>query len=151
MMRIRSALEADVPAIARLARELASHVADPDPGVETDELFRLGFREDRWFDCLVAEIGAEVVGFASYSRRFEIHTRSRRLWLGDLVVTHRCRNRGLGEALVVALRQKAVELGCDAIVLDLWADNASARAFYRKVGAAQDAELEVHLIPVGAG
>ncbi|ASM75462.1 putative acetyltransferase (plasmid) [Pseudosulfitobacter pseudonitzschiae] len=149
-MRIRHALEADVPAIAQLARELASHVADPDPGADTDALLRLGFGGDRWFDCLLAEIGTEIVGFASYGKRFEIHTGSRRLWLGDLVVTQRCRNRGVGGALIAALRHKAVELGCDVIVLDLWAENASARAFYRKVGAVRDAELEVHLIPTGA-
>ncbi len=149
-MRIRPASEVDVPAIAQLARELANHVADPDPGVETDALLRLGFGGDRWFDCLVAEIGTEVVGFASYGKRFEIHTRSRRLWLGDLVVTEPCRNRGIGDALVAALRKRAEELGCDAIVLDLWAENASARAFYRQVGAVPDLELEVHLIPSDA-
>lgn len=149
-MRIRSALEADIPAIAQLARELASHVADPDPGVDTDAMLRLGFGDDRWFDCLVAEIDADIVGFASYSKRFEIHTRSRRLWLGDLVVTERWRNCGIGDTLITALRRKAVELGCDAIMLDLWAGNASARAFYHKVGAVRNAELEVHLIPSDA-
>ncbi|MDF1671540.1 MAG: GNAT family N-acetyltransferase [Roseovarius sp.] len=148
MIRIRPALEADVSAIAQLARELASHVDDPDPGVETDALFQLGFGEDRWFDCFVAEIDAEVVGFASYGRRYEIHTRSRRLWLGDLVVTRQCRDLGVGDALVGALRQKAVEQGCDAIVLDLWAENGSARTFYRNVGAVREAELDVLLIPV---
>ncbi|MGH1416808.1 MAG: GNAT family N-acetyltransferase [Pelagimonas sp.] len=148
MMHIRPALEIDVPAIARLARDLASHVADPDPGTETDALLQYGFGDNRWFDCTVAEIDAEVVGFASYGKRYEIHTRSRRLWLGDLVVTRERRNRGVGKALVAALRQKAVEMGCDAIVLDLWTENGSARSFYRDVGAVRQAELEVLLLPV---
>ncbi|MEQ9040829.1 MAG: GNAT family N-acetyltransferase [Silicimonas sp.] len=149
-MRIRSALETDVQTIAQLARELASHVADPDPGAETDAWLQLGFGEDRWFDCLVAEVGGELVGFAAFGKRFEIHTRSRRLWLSDLVVTERCRKRGIGGALIASLRQRAVELGCDTIVLELWARNSSARAFYHRVGAVRDPELEVHLIPAGA-
>lgn len=148
MMQIRPALETDVPAIAQLARDLARHVADPDPGPETDDLIRLGFGDDKWFDCIVAEIDAEVVGFASYGKRYEIHTRSRRLWLGDLVVARQCRNRGLGNALMAALRQKAAEMGCDAIVLDLWTENGSARSFYRDVGAVRQADLEVLLLPV---
>lgn len=120
-MRVRTARDGDVTAIAQLSRELAGHVADPDPRPDVGELIELGFGDCRWFDCLVAEIDSEVVGFASYSKRFEAHTRSRKLWLGDLVV------------------------------LELWAENSMARDFYEKAGAKLDAALEVHLIPTNSG
>lgn len=150
-MHVRTARDGDVTAIAQLSRELAGHVADPDPGPDIGELIELGFGDCRWFDCLVAEIDSEVVGFALYCKRFEAHTRSRKLWLGDLVVTKRHRSRGVGEMLINALRQRAIELGCDGIVLELWAENSMARAFYGKAGAKLDAELEVHLLPTNAG
>jgi hypothetical protein len=70
-MHIQSVREADVPAIAQLACKLASHVADPDSGAETGALHRLGFGEDRLFECLVAEIDEEVTGCAAYGEGFE--------------------------------------------------------------------------------
>lgn len=150
-MRVRAARDTDVIAIAQLARELADHVADPDPGEDTSDLLDLGFGDGRWFDCIVAEIGSEIIGFALYCKRFEAHTRSRKLWLGDLVITKQHRSRGVGEMLVDALRQKAIALGCDGIMLELWVDNPAARDFYAKMGAELNAELKVFLIPAKVG
>lgn len=150
-MRIRMARDTDVTAIAQLARELADHVADPDPGTDTEELLNLGFGDGRWFDCVVAEIGSEIVGFALYCKRFEAHTRSRKLWLGDLVIAKRHRNRGIGEMLVDTLRKEAIALGCDGIVLELWVNNTMGRDFYVKMGATLDNELDVYSLPVKVG
>jgi GNAT superfamily N-acetyltransferase len=135
-------------AVARLARELAFHVADPDPGAGTADLLKLGFGEGNWFDCLVAETDTCIVGFALYCKRFEAHTRSRKLWLADLVVSEQHRGRGVGRLLMEALKQRANRLGCDGIALELWAENKSALAFYEKVGALRANMLEVRVIPV---
>ncbi|MEZ5936266.1 MAG: GNAT family N-acetyltransferase [Alphaproteobacteria bacterium] len=150
-MHVRQARDSDATAIARLSCELAGHVADPDPGLDISELMELGFGDSTWFDCLVAEVDSELVGFALYCKRFEAHTRSRKLWLGDLVVAKRHRRQGVGAMLVKALRARALDLKCDGIVLELWVQNATARDFYKKAGAELDAELEIHLIPISAG
>ena len=146
-MLIRTARKTDIAAIARLSRQLAAHVADPDPGPDAGELTGLGFADDSWFDCLVAEVDAEVVGFALYCRRLEAHTRSRQLWLGDLVVAAHHRRRGAGRMLLSALRRKAVDMGCDGIVLELWTENRTARDFYDSVGGERDTGLEIWRIP----
>lgn len=93
-MELRTARDGDVTAIAARSRERALHVADPDPGLDYREWLELGFGEDRWLDCLVAEIDSEVVGYAFYRKRYEAHTRSRTLWLGDLVAAKQYRGRG---------------------------------------------------------
>jgi len=147
-LNIRSAHERDAAAIAALARELAVHVADPDPGLDARAWLESSFGERRWFECLVAEIDSEIIGFASYCRRFETHTRSRALWLGDLVVAWPYRKRGVGRSLIHALRRRAAELECASIVVDLWRENETARMFYRRLGAVHSAEVGTHIIPI---
>ena len=129
-MRIRQAASEDMVAVAELSRELAAHVDDPDPGSDASLLLDCGFGPDRWFECLVAEDGNRIVGFALFCRRFEAHTRERRLWLGDLCVSRDQRHRGIGRALVAAVQTRATELGCAAVDLELARGNDVARSFY---------------------
>lgn len=147
-MQIRSAREEDMAAIAQLSRELAEHLADPDPGTDDAALIEYGFGADRWFECLVAEAEEGVVGYALYCRRFEAHTRVRKLWLADLAVAKHRRGERIGERLVAALRERAATLGCESIVFDLWIENTTARAFYERIGAKRDEDLEIHTISV---
>jgi GNAT superfamily N-acetyltransferase len=117
-------------AVVELSRELAAHVDDPDPGSDASLLLDCGFGPDRWFECLVAEDGNCIVGFALFCRRFEAHTREKRVWLGDLCVARNQRRRGMGRALVAAVQARAAELGCAAVDLELARGNDGARSFY---------------------
>jgi ribosomal protein S18 acetylase RimI-like enzyme len=141
-MRIRRALPEDMAAVAELSRELAAHVGDPDPGHDASLLSECGFGPDRWFECLVAEEANRIVGFALFCRRFEAHTREKRLWLGDLCVAADRRRGGIGRALAAAVKARAVDLGCSAVDLELARGNESARAFYRRLNAAFRDEIE---------
>ena len=78
-MKIRQAIPEDMAAVAELSRELAAHVNDPDPGSDASRLLDCGFGPDRWFECFVAEDGNRIVGFALFCRRFEAHTREKRV------------------------------------------------------------------------
>src|SRR5271165_1012619 len=106
-MIVRQASRADMSAIAELSRELAAHVDDPDPGSEASLLSDCGFGSERWFECLVAADSDRIVGFALFCRRFEAHTRQKRLWLGDLCVTADRRGDGVGRALIAAVESRA--------------------------------------------
>ena len=135
-MRIRQASPGDMPAVAELSRELAASVNDPDPGSDASLLLDCCFGPDRWFECLVAEDGNRIVGFASFCRRFEAHTREKRVWLSDLCVAPDQRRDGIGSALVDAVRARAAELGCAAVDLELADGNEVARSFYEHLKAA---------------
>ena len=137
------------------SERVAPVTIDTHPASGRDQAFdlawlELGFGADRWFDCLVAEREGEIAGFALYCRRFEAHTRTKKLYLADLVVAKRCRGEGVGETLVEALRAEASALGCASIAFDLWVENKSARGFYERIGARRDGELEIYAIPAGA-
>lgn len=141
-MIVRRALPADLVVIAELSRELARHVNDPDPGADASLLIDCGFGPDPWFECLVAEDQNRIVGFALFCRIFEAHTRTKRLWLGDLYVAANRRRDGVGNALLAAIRARAIELGCAAIDFELAHENDAARGFYEAVDAVTRAGIE---------
>jgi ribosomal protein S18 acetylase RimI-like enzyme len=134
-MRIRQALPEDMAAVAELSRVLAAHVNDLDPGFDYSILVDCAFGLDRWFECLAAEEANCIVGFALFCRRFEAHTRQKRLWLGDLCVAKDKRGDGIGRSLIAAVQTRAAELGCTAIDLELAHGNDLARSFYENVNA----------------
>jgi GNAT superfamily N-acetyltransferase len=141
-MIVRRASHADMATVAELSRELAVHVDDPDPGSDASLLLECGFGPDRWFECLIADDGGRVVGFALFCRKFEAHTRTKRLWLGDLCVTAEKRRKGIGHALIAAVRTRAAELGCAAVDFELAHQNDAARTFYDELGALNCDDIE---------
>ena len=134
-MKIRQASPEDMAAVAGLSRELAAQVNDPDPGSDVSLLLDGGFGPDRWFECLVAEDGNRIVGFALFCRRFEAHTREKRVWLSDLWVAEDQRRNGIGGALLAAVQARAAELSCAAVDFELARGNNLARSFYKHLKA----------------
>jgi GNAT superfamily N-acetyltransferase len=141
-MRIRQASPDDMAAVAELSRALAEHVNDPDPPSDPSLLLGCGFGPDRWFECLVAEDPDRIIGFALFCRRFEAHTREKRLWLGDLCVAHDRRRDGIGRALVATVQARAAELGCAAVDFELARGNEVGRSFYEHLNAVARNDIE---------
>ncbi|MBV9344692.1 MAG: GNAT family N-acetyltransferase [Gammaproteobacteria bacterium] len=142
-MEVRAATAEDMVAVGQLSRELARYVQDPDPGTDIAGLRDGLASPERWGDCLVAVSGGHVVGFATYCRIFEAHTREKRLWLGDLCVQADSRRQGVGRALVTALRDVALSLGCVGLTLELARGNIMGRRFYERIGARAADDVQV--------
>jgi ribosomal protein S18 acetylase RimI-like enzyme len=146
-MKIRPASPHDMVAIAELSRELAAHVKDPDPGPNASMLSDCAFGPERWFECLVAESSNRIVGFAAFCRRFEAHTREKRVWVSDLWVAPNQRREGIGRALIAAVQARAAELGCVAVDFEVARGNDTARAFYKHLKALICKDVELRCIP----
>jgi GNAT superfamily N-acetyltransferase len=140
---IRPMQPQDAAAVVEMARELAIAVRDPEPTLDAGDLVRDGMGPERWFDCLVALVGGEVIGYAIMCRGYEAHTAKRRLWLGDLYVRKQARRAGVGRALMIAVADHAVAQGCKTVCWDLWRSNAAAKAFYQNLGAAEASDLAI--------
>jgi len=146
---VRAARPDDADAIIALMHGLAAAVDDPPPSIDAAQFIRDGFGPFPWFECLVAERDARIVGYALTCRRYEAE---RRLWLADLYVDPVARRQGVARQLMVAVARHALTLGCRAIYWDLWRSNQLGRAFYEDVGAIHMADLETwrldaHLSP----
>jgi GNAT superfamily N-acetyltransferase len=140
-LAVRPMRPGDAAAVVEMARELAATVGDPMPELLESDLVTHGTGPGRWFDCLVAEVAKQLVGYTIVCRAFEAHTAKKRLWLGDLYVRPAARRSGIGRALMTAIARHALELGCEAVYWELWRMNAEAGAFYRELVAEELAEL----------
>lgn len=133
----------DTAAVVAMARDLAAAVDDPAPRLGPADLARDALGPDRWFDCFVAGIAGELVGYALVCRGYEAHTAKKRLWLGDLYVRADARRQGAGHALIGAAARHALALGCDAVYWELWRPNTAGGAFYKALGAETSDDLSV--------
>ena len=133
---IRPARRDDVPAIVGLIHELAQfeHLEHLDVATpEQLEPHLFGARPA--CECLVAEQGGAVVGFALFFQNFSTFLCRPGLYLEDLYVQPAARGTGLGAAFLRELARLAVERGCGRFewcVLD-W--NVDAQRFYERMGA----------------
>ncbi len=140
-MRVRPARPDDMASVAEMARALAVHLQDPDPGDGRAALIGNVFGPDRWCECLVAEADGVLVGFLLACRRYEASMGQRSLWISDLYVVPGARGTGAGRALLRAIAERAIDLRCAHLCWDVWQENAGALAFYARIGGRIDKEI----------
>jgi GNAT superfamily N-acetyltransferase len=142
-LTIRPMAAGDAAAVAEMARELAAALEDPEPVLDPSDLVRDSTGPERWFDCLVAVTGGNVIGYAMVCRAYEAHKAKRRLWLSDLYVRNHARRTGAGRALMAAVADQAMAQDCEAVYWDLWRFNRLGKAFYESLGALELGDLAI--------
>jgi GNAT superfamily N-acetyltransferase len=139
---VREAVEADVPLIASLIRELAEYERLLDQVTMTEE--RLGsalFGARRFAEVAIAEDGAGTpLGFALFFHNFSTFLGRSGIYLEDLFVRPAHRGAGAGRALLEHLARLARERGCGRLEWTVLDWNAPAIAFYERLGARPQAE-----------
>jgi ribosomal protein S18 acetylase RimI-like enzyme len=137
-MLIREFRPSDRDAVLALAPRLTEGVApwrDPDAvGRAVRQWVEGSIRSGTVF---VADDDGRVAGFVSASTR-EHWSGAVDAYIGELVVDPAAEGRGVGRALVAAVEAWAVESGLRLLTLETGAANASARAFYRRLGFAEE-------------
>lgn len=111
-----------------LMQVLRPHLCDPYIYVaQLLRQFHQGYR------LLAALHGQTLVGLAGY-RTTENLIYGRFVYLDDLVVSPERQGSGLGAALLSAVREEAVRLQCENLVLDTGLHMALAQRFYFRQG-----------------
>jgi len=133
---LRAAEPRDVPAIVGLISELAeferlTHLLEVTPETLAPHLFG----ERPAAECVVGEVGGEVVAFALFFTNFSTFLARPGLYLEDLYVQPAYRGGGLGKALLERLARLAAERGCGRFEWSVLDWNSHAIAFYEKLGA----------------
>lgn len=144
-MTIRRAKQDDLHAICRLSNEInAYHHAHlpndfikPD-GSSRDEPYWQGFIGHDNSAVFVAEENEVLVGAVAVSvsaaAPYPFLTSRPRAHIATIVVTERCRGRGIGKQLMSAAEVYAQEKGAADIKLEVMDFNSSALEFYRELG-----------------
>jgi GNAT superfamily N-acetyltransferase len=133
---LRAARPDDLPSIVGLIRELAeferlTHLVEVTPERLAPHLFG----ERPVAECVVGEVGDEVVAFALFFTNFSTFLARPGLYLEDLYVRPAHRGSGLGKALLEHLGRLAAERGCGRFEWSVLDWNSNAIAFYEKLGA----------------
>ena len=135
-LQLRPAEPRDVDAIVELIRGLAEfekliHLLRVTPEKLHPHLF--GARPVA--EAFVAEVDAEVVGFALFFTNFSTFLAQPGLYLEDLFVRPSHRGRGIGEALLTRLARLAVERDYGRFEWSVLDWNEHAIRFYERMGA----------------
>jgi len=98
--------------------------------------------------CLVAEdlITKRVVGFVHYLSHADTWKKHDVCYLEDLYVDDKNRGRGIGEALINAVQQKAIEYNWHKVYWHTKHDNKQARALYDKLTGGADGFISYRLV-----
>ena len=130
---IRQAVEADVPELVAMIRELAEYEQLADQVVITEEdLARTLFGPDAIaHDAVIEDGNGGLAGHALWYRTFSTFLGKSGIWLEDLYVRPAHRRRGLASALLAHLREQT-DGRLEWEVLE-W--NSPAVDFYQRLGA----------------
>ena len=134
---IRSAAEADFPAILDIIKALALFEKAPEKVTNTVEQMRA---EKDYFNCLVAtnEEG-EIIAICLYFFAYYTWV-GKSLYLDDLYVLDPYRRYGIATALLNELFKIARDERCNRVRWQALDWNENAILFYKKIGATLDNE-----------
>jgi len=134
---LRTATEADVPAILSLIEALAGYERLRDQCVATEAQLRATLFGDRpQAEVLIAETATgEVAGFALFCSNYSTFLAQAGIWLEDLFVRPAFRGQGIGKALLRHLASLAVQRGCGRVEWAVLKWNTPSIGFYESLGA----------------
>jgi [ribosomal protein S18]-alanine N-acetyltransferase len=118
-MQIRTATESDISAILRIER------AAPTAAHWTEAQYRARIAEG------LVWIAIDDIGPAAFLAARSI---LKQCELENVVVDAACRRRGVAKLLLSALLARAVQIGCEEILLEVRSSNKAARRLYSSSG-----------------
>ena len=133
---VRPATPGDVPVLFGLIQALAeyeklSHAVTGSPASLEEHLFG----KQTYAEAILAQLEAQVVGFALFFNNYSTFLTQPGIYLEDIVVLPEYRGQGIGKALLSYIAKLAVERGCGRLEWSVLDWNSPAIAFYQRMGA----------------
>ena len=144
-IKIRKAKSSDFKDILRLISELAEfEKLNPPDRSANKRLNKDAFSNNPSFKILLADNGKEIIGYAFYFFTYSSFMARKTLYLEDIFITEKFRNKGIGKMFFEKLISTAKKSKCarmEWVVLD-W--NINAIKFYDKLGAKELKEWKTY-------
>lgn len=129
-IHIRTATEADMPAVHALVRELADYEKEPEAVLTTPEEYADDYRNGL-FECRVAELDGQVVGMTLFYMAYSTW-KGKMLYLDDFVVKESFRGKGIGQLLYDDFIEEGRQRGCRLVKWQVLDWNEPAIRFYER-------------------
>ena len=144
-MKIRHAADKDIPRIMELLSQVLEVHAKLRPDIfisgrtkYTDEEFKEILRDPARPVYTAVDEDDSVLGYVFCVVKEPPFSTNmiqfKTLYIDDLCVDEKCRGRHVGQELFEYAKERAKEMGCYDVTLNVWEGNDSAAAFYRKMG-----------------
>ena len=138
---IRAAEAEDILQVVALIREFAEfenliHWCN----VSESDLRAVIFGIDKFVNCLIAERGDSIVGYALFYPIFKSFRGERSMFLEDLYVSPAMRGQGLGLKMLTEVARNARLQNCARMDWQALKWNSAAIEFYKNLGAETDDE-----------
>ena len=137
---IRQAEKKDAETVFQMIRALAEyHGEDAEFRATLKDVQRDGFGEHSIYESWLAEIDGVPWGLATFFLTYSTFKGKACLHLDNLFVKEDARGWKLGEKLLALVKQRALELNCCRLELEVHRENP-ARAFYEKLGFSETSD-----------
>ncbi|MBP2618463.1 GNAT family N-acetyltransferase [Chryseobacterium jejuense] len=135
-MRIRFAEEKDLNSIVNLCKAHAQYEKSYFNEENKKELLSKYIPDpDSYINCLVAESGTEIIGYATFFKQFSTWDAAYYMYVDCLFLKENARGNGIGKQIMEAIRTASKEEGCTIIQWQTPDFNTKAIKFYSKLGA----------------
>lgn len=133
--KLRYASEKDISLIFYFIKQLAQYEHMSDDVVATEEGLRQSIFQQKRAEVLIAEYNDEPVGFALYFYNYSTFLGKANIYLEDLFIEEKYRNKGFGKAIFYVLAKICTEQGCGRLDWAVLNWNTPSIEFYKKLGA----------------
>jgi GNAT superfamily N-acetyltransferase len=136
MLSLRTASQKDIPLILSFIRELAEYEREPNAVRCTeDDVRRDGFGKDPKFRVVLAEWNGTPAGMALFFHYYSTWQGRPGIYLEDLFVRPKFREKGVGKALMIHLAGIALAENCYGLRWEVLNWNEPAMEFYQHLGS----------------
>lgn len=143
--QIRPAAASDVPALVELMTAFYAEASFPLPVGPATNAFQTLLANPQLGSVWLAESDRKAVGHAVLTLSYSMEYGGLRGFVDDLYVRPQARGRGLGLALLDAVRSTCAERGVRALHVEVGPDNATARRLYARAGYTDSGHLLLSL------
>lgn len=135
-LNIREAVAEDIPSIHHLLMELAEFERILDSVESTLESTRNAlFGDNPSAKAIVAVENNEIIGTAIFFFNYSTFVGKKGLYLEDIIISPKYRNKGVGTKMMIELARCAVKYDCGRMEWTVLDWNNRAIEFYQNIGA----------------
>ncbi|MCR6640437.1 MAG: GNAT family N-acetyltransferase [Sporocytophaga sp.] len=133
--RIKLCEERDLPVLIELCAKHAAYEQAVYDAQNKEKLLKAALFGDKpQLHCLVAEVDDEVIGYASFTFDYSTWSAASFLHLDCLFLDECYRGYGIGEAMILRIKEIAQANGCSNIQWQTPVFNERAIKFYKRIG-----------------